>query len=126
MGETIKKEVDTIIKTLNCVATSNQLSPNDELLLGYSFINIENYIIKQNHNEKNSLILLKIITFFKNIEWDLCDIKNSEHPNWKTNIPVIIKKIQAFMNHCHKKILRNIKEVEIKIQKVNEKLKDIR
>jgi hypothetical protein len=41
--------------------------------------------------------LIRFISFFLNIEWTLSDIKKSKQPAWKRNIPIIIKKIRAFM-----------------------------
>ena len=117
MGETIKNEVDTMIKTLNTIGKSNKLSLDNELLLGQTFSSIENCAT----SEKNSLILVKLNTFFKHIEWDLSDIKNYEYPNWETNVLPIIKKIQEFMESF--KVLKEIEEVEGKIKIVNRKIK---
>ena len=112
----MENEVDTMIKILNNIGESNKLSLDNELLLGQTFSSIENRAT----SEKNSLILVKLNTFFKHIEWDLSDIKNYKYPNWETKVYPIIKKIQEFMESF--KVLKKIEEVEEKIEIVNRKI----
>lgn len=110
MGETIKNEVNIIIKTLNSIVKSNELLEHTELFLGKTFTSIETHV--------------KLNTFFRGIEWELSDIKTSEYPNWKTNIPPIIEKIRKFMLEDEiKNVKDEIKNVKIKIKNVKTEIK---
>ena len=105
MGETVKNKVNIIIKTLDSIAKSNELSLQTEYDLSQTFTSIETHV--------------KFNTFFMGIEWDLSDIKNSSsNPDWERNLPPIIKKIRNFMT------MLRIAEVEDNLKIIDKKLHD--
>ena len=103
MGETVKNKVNIIIKTLDSIAKSNELSLQTEYDLSQTFTSIETHV--------------KFNTFFMGIEWDLSDIKNSKNPDWERDIPSIIKNIRKFMT-----TLLRIEEVENNLYIIDDKL----